>query len=265
MNNYHTHTYLCRHAEGAAAAYARKALEHNMNILGISDHTPLPGNRWPEVRMAMSELEEYEEQIETARREVPEIIILKGLECEWDPSFHSFLRDEILGQRRFDYLIGAEHYFKYHGEWHELGKIHTASHLRAYADILIKTMESGLFAFIAHPDGFGSGYDAWDENAASCSRDIIQAAAELDVPLEINGYGFRKTPKETRLGPRLKYPLPEFWELASSYPVRVICNSDAHRPEDVAESIDEAREIAARCNLQVIDEITVKEPVGEPG
>lgn len=263
MNNYHTHTYLCKHAEGAASAYAEEASRQHMEILGFSDHTPLPDNRWPEVRMAMDDLDSYERQIDSARREFPGITILKGLECEWDPGYRGFYHDEILGQRRFDYLIGAVHFFKYQGSWHDLKYIRTAAHLRAYTDLLVRTMESGLFAFIAHPDGFGSGYDRWDSESAACSRDIFSAAAELGIPLEINGYGFRKPPKRTSKGLRCKYPLDSFWELASSYSVKVICNSDAHRPEDVGASIASARDIAGRFGLDIIEKLPMREAAAQ--
>ena len=40
--NYHTHTPLCNHAEGAEREYVEKAIEGGMKILGFSDHTPNP-------------------------------------------------------------------------------------------------------------------------------------------------------------------------------------------------------------------------------
>src|SRR6056297_2264939 len=255
MNNYHTHTSLCHHAEGKVIDYAREAQLQGLKILGMSDHSPLPDSKWPGVRMTLEELDIYEEQIQDARREIKDITILKGLECEWDSSYRSFYSEELLEARSFDYLIGAEHWFPFHGEWNELSDIRTASHLKAYSDLLIQTMESGVFAFIAHPDAFGSGYDKWDKNTHSCSRDILDAAAELQIPLEINGFGFRKAPKITSSGPRNKYPLPQFWELAATYPIQAICNSDAHRPRDVGASILEGRELAEDVGVSVLEKL----------
>lgn len=255
MNNYHTHTSLCHHAEGTVIDYAREAQRQGIHVLGMSDHAPLPDAKWPGVRMKYSELEVYEQQIESARAESTELTLLKGLECEWDPDYRNFYSDELLGDRRYDYLIGAEHWFPYRGEWSELSEIRTAAHLKAYSDLLVQTIESGMFAFIAHPDAFGSGYEHWDENTRACSIDILEAAAELGVPLEINGFGFRKVKKITSTGERYKYPLPQFWELAATYPVRAICNSDAHRPQDVAASIQLGRDLAARVGIEVLDEL----------
>jgi histidinol-phosphatase (PHP family) len=75
-------------------------------------------------------------------------------------------------------------------------------------------MATGLFAFVAHPDLFANAYLAWDAEAEACSRAILAAAADLSVPLEINGYGMRKPEIETREGVRRKYPWRRFWELA---------------------------------------------------
>ncbi|MCK5198693.1 MAG: hypothetical protein KAR21_10100, partial [Spirochaetales bacterium] len=72
MNNFHSHTWRCKHATGtvkdyvdaaisAVGATGRSPLLHESPILGISDHTPLPDNRWSHVRMDMSELDAYEE------------------------------------------------------------------------------------------------------------------------------------------------------------------------------------------------------------
>ena len=44
--NYHTHTYRCQHARGDCVDYARVASELGMEVLGFSDHTPLPDGRW---------------------------------------------------------------------------------------------------------------------------------------------------------------------------------------------------------------------------
>jgi len=253
MNNFHTHTWRCKHATGTVKDYVASAVKNNMKILGMSDHTPLPDNRWSQVRMDMSELDAYMEEFKEAETE--DLTLLKGLECEWDPVYEGFYRDELLGERNFDFLIGSVHYIKNNGEWGYLSEIRTAKHLSQYAEIIIKTMKTGLFSFIAHPDGFGAGYKKWDSNTKACSIDILTAAEELSIPLEINGYGLRKDKIRTSEGLRSVYPLLNFWELASDFKITAICNSDAHRPEDVDASIEECKELAARYGIKLIDDI----------
>ena len=119
------------------------------------------------------------------------------------------------------------------------------------------TIESGLFAFIAHPDLFGNCYKHWDENTISASRDIFAAAAECNVGLEINALGFRKIAKKKLFNPYPLYPWPPFWELASEYAVEVIVNADAHRPEDLQKMTSDAEALRKRCNLTAMDPMSI--------
>ncbi len=252
--NYHTHTYRCKHASGDVEDYARAAHEGGATVLGMSDHTALPDDQWPDVRMSYAELDDYEQAIADAQAAVPELRILKGMECEYTKEYHAFYQDELREQRQFDYLIGAAHYTPWNGEWlNSFGEIGSPSTLRAYTDYLCHTMATGLFDFIAHPDVFGACQDTWNEDVEACSRAILQAAADTQTPLEINGNGLRKAPKLTTDGFRQPYPWRPFWELATEYPIQVVCNSDAHHPHHVLASIDIASQWAAELNLEKAD------------
>jgi len=234
--------------------YALQAKKEKSSVLGMSDHTPLPDGRWPHMRMALSELEEYIAEIEEAAEALPELKILKGVECEWAPEYISFYQEELIGKHSFDYLIGAVHWFPHHGEWLYIGDADTPQRLVSYARHMAKTIESGLFTFIAHPDGFGLGYNQWDENARACSLDIIASAEACALPLEINGYGLRKKKVTSPAGAlRRPYPLDEFWQLASGTKIQAVCNSDAHKPSDLFSSVDQARALAEEFSVPVID------------
>ena len=155
--NYHTHTYRCQHATGDVADYCQAALKQGLTVLGMSDHTALPDNRWAGVRMDFQELSGYCRAIDEARESFPNLTILKGAECELSDEYLAFYQETLLGEYQFDYLVGAAHYFPLNGEWiGAYGGADTATGLRAYADYFIKSMESGLFAFMAHPDLFGN-------------------------------------------------------------------------------------------------------------
>ena len=252
--NLHTHTRRCRHATGTVADYCTAAENAGLTILGISDHTPLPDGRWPTVRMDFTELPEYDRELEEARRRSRKLVVLKGMECEYAPEYRSFYREVLLGALGFDYLIGAAHSFPFNGEWvNAWGNTGEATMLRAYAAYLVESMASGLFAFMAHPDLFANACPRWNADTEACSREILQAAASLKTPLEINGYGLRKPMIDTPEGRRPPYPWRRFWETAADYEITVIANSDAHRPEDVAASIPEALSIAREYGLTVIE------------
>ena len=263
-SNYHTHTHRCKHARGTVSEYARSALETGITILGMSDHTPLPDRNWPHVRMEMEELDGYEAEISTARKVYPSVTILKGMECDWKRDYYSFYAEELSDRRNFDYLIGAVHWFPYRGKWISAYEVTSHRQLPAYGAFFIEAMESGLFLFMAHPDAFGAGYGDWDSEALACSRDIAAAAEELQVPLEINGYGFRKMKKNTPSGERFLYPLPEFWEAVAQYNVSGVCNSDAHKPEHVAASISDGVRLARKHGIPLVDPLETAQTREKP-
>lgn len=245
---------MCRHAEGLPVDYAAEAVRQGLSVLGFSDHTPFPDNRWIDVRMAMSDLPAYIESVQQARLIYPELTILTGLECEYIPEYHHFYQDELLGCHHLDYLICGQHWFLHHGQWlGSFGQSNTPERLGAYTDHVIEAMGTGLFDFVAHPDIFGNDYLIWDANAITCTKALAEAAAELGIPLEINGLGFRRETIQTPDGERRMYPWTPFWETASAYPITVTINSDAHRPADIVANIPDAMALARRFNLHTIE------------
>jgi histidinol-phosphatase (PHP family) len=259
-HNFHTHTYRCKHAEGDVADYCVKAIELGMETLGFSDHSALPDDRWLAARMPYEQLDEYIDAIDLARRTFTELTVLKGMECEYVPQFRAFYEDELLGERQFDYLAGASHYFldgtlpNGRNNWQgTYTRACDAPSLRAYADYTIDMMSTGLFAFIAHPDLFGVGYHTWDADAMACSTDILEAARSLDVAMEINALGFRKQANQAQDDPAPLYPWLPFWELAAEIGAPVIVNSDAHRPEDLQGLAGKAHTLRAELGLGEMD------------
>ena len=224
--NLHTHTYRCQHAEGDIDDYCKFAYKIGLQTLGFSDHTPLPDNRWSNVRMKLSELADYCQKIDEAKEKYPDMKIYKGLECEYDPCYNSFYKDELLGEYNLDYLIGAVHWFPYGSEWINTWRSEAKpKFLLAYSKYIIRIMETEIFKFIAHPDVFAAFYLEEDENSIACAKDILTAAESLQIPLEINGYGFIKKEVKTNKGYRKMYPWSPFWHLASAYKIKVIANS----------------------------------------
>jgi len=253
--NLHTHTYRCQHASGDINDYCQVASELGLQSLGFSDHTPLPDNRWPNVRMKLADLADYCHKIDAAKNKFPQLTIYKALECEFDPSYKNFFQEVLLGKYKLDYLIGSVHWFPHNATWTNAWKTTgNAEMLLAYSRYIIQIMQSQIFDFIAHPDVFAAFYLEKDANSIACSRDILAAAAELKIPLEINGYGFKKHEVLTSKGLRKMYPWLPFWELASEYDIRVIANSDAHKPEHVYGCIDDAVAIAERYDLNLISD-----------
>jgi len=252
LKNYHTHTFRCNHADGDASDYAKAAVSKGLTLLGISDHTPLPDNRWLFMRMGISALPAYVRAIDEAQAKHPNLVVLKSAECEWAKEYHNFYEEVLLGEYNFDYLILGCHFFPFQGGWLSSHlDITSSARLAAYTDCLVESMHSGLFSFVAHPDLFGLCYLDWDENTIAASKDILSAAEALRLPLEINGHGLMARRVSGSKGERTAYPWLPFWELARNYDIRVIINSDAHDPQNVDQGIKEGREMAKNLDLQL--------------
>lgn len=253
--NYHTHTFLCKHATGIVDDYCREAVAAGISVLGFTDHCPYPDGRWSSVRMDISELKGYVRAIEQARADYPQLTILAGLECEYVPEFVDFQRECFLGEFSLDYLIGAAHSYLHEGEFKGIyGQALNDEQLQAYADYLCDTMNSGLYSALAHPDLFAMAIWQWDKAAENCARKILEKAASCSMPLEINAYGLRKPQKEYAEGTRHMYPIDQFWQLAAEYKIEVLLGSDAHCPEDVWGNTDQCGDIAKKFGLKVINE-----------
>jgi histidinol-phosphatase (PHP family) len=215
----------------------------------MSDHTPLPDGWTSSIRMDIEELEGYLQAVRQAEIQTG-IQVIPGMECDIDAQYFPFYRDELLAPGRCRYLIGAVHYYRHKGELFYAADIPGWAHLASYTDTLIQGITSGIFSFIAHPDHFAADWDRWDADAKSCSLAISEAAKSAGIPLEINGNGFRKQRVNSMSGPRPPYPWRPFWETAAQCRVEVIANSDAHRPQDIAASLDECAALAQELGLE---------------
>lgn len=252
--NWHTHTFRCKHAVGDALDYAHSAAAAGLTTLGFSDHMPVPDNRWSSIRMALDELPAYREAVEAARQAYPAMTIYCGLECEYLPEVKNYFTDELLGRGQMEYLILGAHVFPLDGTWcsaHAKPLTNDPRLLKAYADYVIASIDTGLFACVAHPDVFSLFYDVWDAETAAISRAIIQAAHAARVPLEINTYGFRKPAIHTPQGERPMYPWKPFWEIVADVGAEAMVNSDAHDPCDIVGAVDQALQFAKECGVRV--------------
>ena len=262
ISDYHTHTKLCKHATGMPLDYVRQAERDGCSALGFSDHCPYPEDYvdvWQEIRMSVSDIPHYIESVQAAK-EAASFPVYLGFECEWDKKYERWYRDELKGAYGADYLVLGSHWVNTETGHVGAVRIQDASDLHRYTAQTIEGMQSGLFAFLAHPDLFMATHKEWDADAASCLKAILDAAADLNLPIEVNGLGCSRPPNETARGMRYQYPYVEFWEMVSEANVRVICNSDAHDPRDVIMNAWKARDFAARFGITPIEKPDFETP-----
>lgn len=255
--NYHTHTDLCHHADGSALDYAKAAEAAGCQALGFSDHCPYPHDQkdnWHYCRMDETELSVYKKYVEDAAKSVNFPVFL-GFECEWDPDYRNWYEDKLIGDFGAQYLVFGPHWLTEGNEHIYIKNVDSDELLNKYINQTIEGMKSGLYKFVAHPDLFMAGRGDWDPQAEQCSKALLNAAKDLNLPVEINGYGIIKAPVITANVTRYQYPVKEFWQLAKEIGNTIICNSDAHSPAHVIENNLKARKFAEELGISVADTI----------
>lgn len=231
--NLHTHTARCRHAVGAEEAYVLRAIEGGLQTLGFSDHTPFwfPGDYYSTMRMFPEELTEYVSDVRRLQEKYASRLNIRlGLEVEYYPA----LVPEVLARAKdmgIEYFLLGQHWCGNEMDEPYNGRPTAEEyHLEKYCNQVIDAMHTGLFTYLAHPDLLY--FVGEDHIYQHHMRRLCRAAKECDMPLEINLLGLR----ENR-----QYPRQLFWELAAEEGCTVVLGSDAHRPQDVVDSITEEK------------------------
>lgn len=257
--NLHTHTYRCKHGSGTVADYCKAAMEQGLTTLGFSEHVPFPDGTHDRSRMDQKELPEYRADIEQAKKDHPDLLILAGLELEYAPSVMSMDYYRELKERlKLDYCIGGTHFITDDDGTPAVWKIAfdfttPEEHILRYIRSNIHFLEigQGLLDYMVHPDFCMMGTNDWTANIQAAFRDLAQASNAFGIPLEINSYGLRK-------GENAHYPWRPFWEIAAEENVKCVIGADAHRPEDVCGRMDDCFALAEELGLQIVTKEIVR-------
>jgi len=241
LTDYHTHTPLCRHAEGNPIDLAAVAAGAGLAEIGFSDHNPMP-ETFDDWRMHLSEFPRYLELVDEARVAFPNLPIRLSLECDYLEGREPWL-DETAGWANWDYLIGSVHYLT--PEW----AVDNPEHLSRwqggaaveeiwarYWVLYEKCIRTKSFDFVAHPDlpkkfGYRPKGDL-----RRYYEPVVQALVDTGTIMEVNTAGLRKAVGEI-------YPSRDLLELTFAAGVPVVINSDAHAPMEVGQGFTEALEL----------------------
>ncbi len=260
FTNYHTHTFRCGHAGSFRdEEYVLAAIECGMDVLGFSDHIPWPyvsGYRQPKVRMDVEILPDYVASVlELREKYKDQIKILVGLECEYYPSYLSWLEEQ---KEAMDFLILGNHYgpTNENGEPY-FGRVTEPELVERYFHYTIEGMETGLFAYVAHPDHVFGNYPTFDRTCIDGSYALCRKAKELDIPLEYNLQGIEKGESGRTTG--LGFPYNGFWEIAKDVGCKAIIGFDAHNPKQLRERkyLEYGREYLGTLGIQVMEELGI--------
>lgn len=236
--DYHMHTPLCRHAVGAPAEYAARAVAAGLGEIGFSDHAPMPRDDFDCWRMKLEELDLYVAQVEETRRAFPSLRIRLALEVDYLPGCEDWIR-QLAARHPWDYLIGSVHYLS---AWWAIDSPFQMSEWRtrdpfevwsAYFDLLARAAASGLFDIIGHADLCKKFCFYPKQDCEPLYARFVAAAAGSGVAMEINTAGLRKDCREL-------YPGPQLLGMAVRAGVPLTFGSDAHAPEEVGLNFGEA-------------------------
>ncbi|HLA69735.1 MAG TPA: histidinol-phosphatase HisJ [Bacteroidota bacterium] len=243
--DYHTHTALCKHAEGSVEDYVRKAVELGLDEIGCSEHIPMP-EKFDEVHRM--DIEQYYSEYAPVVGQLKEkyeakLTVRRGIEADYYPGTEEWVRG-FLKENPFDYVIGSVHFL---GEWgfddpifvHHYDERDIDSTYEAYYEAIRKSARSGLFDIIGHCDLVKKFGHRPKKDMTEVVRETMKIIAEHGVCIEINTSGLRKPVREI-------YPSESILAMAKEFGVPLTLGSDAHSPEDVAKDFDKAVALVER-------------------
>ncbi len=261
----HTHTALCRHAEGKPEEYFRAAAVRGLRYLGVSDHIPWPEGYDPECRMAPASFPEYRAIVDGLRREAEEtsVKILYGIELDWVPG----RMDEValnIENEKFDYRIGSVHYvgdFAFDnpaeiGQWEKIGVDNV---WERYAELMCDFVQNFDFDIMGHadlPKKFGHR-PSDPAKFLRKMREALELAGKRGIAIEINTCGLRKPVREM-------YPSLELLKAARESGMPLTFGSDAHSPSAVATDFASALELARAAGYRSALAFEQRKPVELP-
>jgi histidinol-phosphatase (PHP family) len=249
LTNFHTHNVRCKHASGNVSDYVEKAIEEKYDMIGISDHAPMP--KYHKDRMDMSELNGYIEEVNEAKQKFhKQIKVYSGLEIEFYEEFNDYYKELLT---KLDYLILAPHNYFYKNNYYSAFDIQNDTMLIGYFETIFKGVKSKYFKFVAHPDLFGFTYN-FNDVAKEYTKRLAELCIEYDFILEFNANGLRRGIKKVHNEERYLYPYKPFWDIIKEYNVKVLVNSDCHNPKLLNDKYDLlAKSLAKEYGLNVVD------------
>lgn len=246
--DYHMHTPLCKHAEGAPWQYAQRAVEVGLTEIGFSEHAPMIRDHYDPWHMDRADVDTYIRDVETAREKFPELTIRIGLEVDFLPGHEAWIED-LAARYDWDYFIGSVHYLD--EEWdmdnpYKLDRWRNGdvqAIWRRYYQLLADSVTSDLFDIVGHADLCKKFAFYPDGDPASYAVDFLDTVARCGKAIEINTAGLRKDCKEM-------YPAPDILRMARERNIPLTMGSDAHAPQEVGMDFDAGLALAKEAGYR---------------
>lgn len=236
----HTHHYRCGHAKGHIAEYIEAAIDFELKVIGISDHSPYFGDErdhpHPGTTMAKSEFGNYVAEVLQLKEQYKDRIeVLLGVESDYFSMYADSYR-KVYEQYPFDYIIGSIHHV---GEvsifnknrWKKLNDQQKIEVKDEYHSLIEQSAKSGMFDVLGHIDAMKGYYPEFSDIPSNNLERMLQTIGKCGVAIEINTSG-----KTKYVGGW--YPSDDILEKALHYGIHVTFGSDAHLPERVGDEFE---------------------------
>lgn len=248
-SNFHTHNYLCGHAQGTVSDYVAEAVKNGLAIIGISDHcAPFVGTQEPYLNEQTIKSNYLPQFREAEKLYGDKIKILAGVEVDYFPNNDAYYK-KLLGY--LDYFVLGQHEYLLNG-------VRKSSfcdgvdeeNIIAYCEQVKLGIKTKLFSVIAHPDLIFYNVSQPNEKMINAFNGVVAQAKLSDVPLELNANGIRSH--------GFRYPTDLLITLCKKHNAKVIISSDCHRPSELCdENVLRLHAYARKNNLNIIENIAV--------
>ena len=230
MIDYHVHTSLCNHADGAMDAYIRKAIAAGLSEICFLDHLTLH-ERGRRLSMTPDMVPLYYQTVrQLAHTHQNKIRIKAGLEVDFDPR-NARTVQKIIEQFDFDVIGGSVHFLDHINlvsrkdtEARENEAIDRLCDL--YLDRLHQMIEAMDMDIVCHLDvfkKFGRRPNAAFETKFDA---VLCAISARDLTVELNTSGLGHKAEEF-------YPSPRLIKKCHEKNIPMTLASDAHQPDQV--------------------------------
>jgi histidinol-phosphatase (PHP family) len=239
----HTHHDRCGHARGKIRDYIEAAIERELHVIGIADHSPYfssdEDQLHPKISMPKSMFPVYvNEVLELKETYRDKIEVLLGVESDFFPQQAEVYRT-CFEPYPFDFIIGSVHHVDgvsifNKKRWNGLTEKEKIQTKENYYSLIEQSARSGMFQILGHIDAMKGFYPAFSTIQTAAVEHTLKVIGEHDIAIEINTSG-----KTKDVGGW--YPSDDMLELALHYGVHVTFGSDAHDPHRVGDEFDQVQ------------------------
>jgi histidinol-phosphatase (PHP family) len=253
FEDWHTHNSLCKHAVGTIEDYIKKAIELNLNVIGVSDHFPyeylsseipsLEDIPYEGYAMPTNNLESYILQLDELKEKyMNQIHIRTAFEIDFFKHQDHILNKYLKGYlNKLDYILGSVHvlfgkagvfafddgrFLNKYKEYDGNDEIYMEYYDSLQVMINSPTFELDIVTHFDLPKKFDKRIEDKDMIMGKVNE-TLELVKKHDLTIEINTSGLRKKVKE-------QYPHIDIIKKIFELGIPILLGSDAHKPEDVA-------------------------------